>query len=92
MESFQKVTVSELCQNLVPDFGATSDPKDSNRFYITRYTRQGQEFKTRIKHVWIQGHVIDASATEDVLEVSDESRITDTKTVESVIIVDSDKV
>ena len=40
-----------------------------NRFFITRYTSQGQEFKTSIKHVWSQGHVIDGSATEDVLSV-----------------------
>ena len=89
MESYQKVTVSELCQNLVPDFSAASDPSSSNKFFITRYNGEGEEFRTRIKHVWIQGHVINVSADGDVIEIADEADVA--RTVESVI-VETDKV
>ena len=50
------------------------------------------DHRTSIKYVWIQGHVINASRNEDVLEVSDEPKVANIKNVESVIIIDSDKV
>ena len=85
METFAKVSVSELSQNLVP----TSDTPKNKRaristdcppvhFYLSR-TVGNDEFNSQIQTIWLQGHVISTSVDITALEIAENPRKIDHK-------------
>ena len=94
MEQYHKATVSELCQNLVPDLSANFESNIGKKFYISRNFGQCEEFRAAIRYVWIQAYVVNATKNEDILEICDEPNASNVKSslLESIILVECDKV
>ena len=91
MESYAKVSVSELSQNLVPTNETPENKKPRTsadcllvRFYLSR-TVGNDEFRSQIQTVWLQGHVISTSVDKTVLELAEEPRNQITKFLKNVL-------
>ncbi len=79
MESFTKVSISELSQNLVPRSEVSEAKKSktdlscsSQRFDLVR-TFGDKEFRVPIQTLWIQGYILNTSTDGQVIEVADDT-------------------
>ena len=95
MESFTKVSISELSQNLVPRTEVPEAKKSKtdlscsgHRFDLVR-TFGDNEFRVPVQTVWIQGYILNSSVEGQVIELADD---TNQGNVERVLVTGCNKV
>jgi len=96
MESFIKVSISELSQNLVPRNEISELRKSQTdllscsgqSFNLVR-TYGDKEFREPVQTVWIQGYILNSAVKGDVIELADDPN---QGNVESAIVTGCDKV
>ncbi len=96
MESYIKVSISELSQNLVPRNeiselrkSQTDSPSCSGQSFNLVRTFGDKEFREPVKTVWIQGYILNSAVEGDVIELADDTK---QGNVERVIVTGCDKV